>query len=220
MKVIPFILLLILAACDAPVSTRNFQPDDPEDDPLQTTTTGGTTPTTTTATVTTTTGGTTGNGLGPGFENCNINPTLYTATIGYVAVCQSSQQQNLFKLKFSETDLDYYPNSTCLVPMHKYSTGSSRYIGPEQFLQHQANVVYTGQLYKFTNEGATALNSVMVLKCTSLSAFYNCMDAASLFIAQNCPYNVTTSCSNAAQSYMQSTCTSFTSQHGYIQVNF
>lgn len=168
----------------------------------------------------------------PGFSNCDFNLYKSEATLGQVSVCQSSIDPSTVKVKFSKQD---YSQRSCLIPMHKLGNGNSFYLGVAQCMHHSAGQVLSGNLVK-NRQGYTqyAINNAIVLKQGSLNAFYSCMDAVSVFVANNCPWVTNTSCNypnpsqrascqqciTNAYTYQQDKCNQFTMQHSYLSFDF
>jgi len=184
-------------------------------------------------TTTTTTGGDTNfnttqeDDLGPGFQFCNLNPIHihYTADMGYFAVCQSDVSESQFVLKMKESD---FSQGTCIIPMNRAPNGTSVYLGAAQCTYHAANQVMRGTLHKNrTGFETMTINSVMIMKRTTLTSFFACMDAVKDFVHKNCPAcpNSCSSqswyqCQNAAQAEMARLCNYFESQGNYMQISF
>lgn len=170
-------------------------------------------------------GGTTGSGnnnnnnLPPGFENCDLTPKpgSYAAGIGYLGICQSTTDETSVVVKPSLSD----SARLCLIPTYKSADGSSAYIGQPQCFIPQANVVTTGKLYK-TRPGFThsPLNGVMVMKETSLGAYFTCMDAYVSYTVPPCIYGPKTStyCHNMATARMTQLCNDFKAMNSYIDI--
>lgn len=177
----------------------------------------------------TTTGTTTG-GQGTGFESCDLADRYHTITIGHFGICQSTQDETLFKLR---TSLGSPTERVCLIPTYKDATGSSTYIGQPQCTYTEAGKVIQGKLFKNrTGFESYALNGVIVMKEALLPQYFNCMNAYLNWPAplcpqgpqtsqycygwiQACPYGARTNanCDAEAKRYMTQTCTSFKSTY-------
>lgn len=163
----------------------------------------------------------------PGFENCNIGDNYHNIDVGHFGLCQSTQDETLFKFR---TSLGSSSSRICLIPTFKDATGSSTYLGSPQCTYTTANTIVTGKLYKDRSGYSNyALNGVIVMRETLTPSYFNCMNAYlnwpanACQISSNyqycqywrnqCPYGGGTTsgtpCSNAATSYMNSVCTSF-----------
>lgn len=207
------ILTLAVSSCDAPsggrartsrlpaslstsqVNGTNFSPENSAN-PTATATSGTTT-------------------SEPGFENCNLNSVQTVGTLGGVAICQSTLDETKIKVKFSTADQSV---GTCFIPTHKNVDNTSLYIGMAQCTYHTANQILNGTLVKSRSGYANAsLNGVMIMKQTSITDYFACMDAVPNFIANNCPGQPTPpACVQQAQLFMQSVCQYFVSRGNYI----
>ncbi len=166
-------------------------------------------------------------GLGAGFSNCSLNVTHYTSDVGYFAVCQSSTNNDQIALKFQETD---FTQGSCVVPLNRDASGTTVYLGSAQCTYHNANQVLQATLVKNRVGYETKpVNSLMIMKRSTLSSFFGCMDAVPNFLYNNiqcraCPANCSsqtwTQCLSAAQADMSRLCGYFESNANYIQVNF
>ncbi len=170
------------------------------------------------------------NNYGAGFESCNLNIYKDNAVIGQVSVCKNSNQETSVKTKYSKQD---YAERTCLIPSHKLSNGSSFYLGVPQCMFHGSGQILNGQLVK-NRSGFTqyAINNIMVMKQTSLNAYFACMDAVVNHIAAYCPTVTDTSCNmynvnpqmkaycqqciTNAYNSMTNLCNQFKSGHSYL----
>lgn len=240
MKKYLFLLLstLLIASCDAPQRTRapvNYMTGDGLTSPGSGGFTGpdpGTTPGTTTGS---TNGGTTGTGE-PGFESCNLTDRYHSVAIGHFGICQSSQDETVFKLR---TSLSSTGERVCLIPTYVDSAGKSTYLGQPQCAYTEANKVIQGKLYKNRSGfGDRPLNGVIVMKEGLLNPYFNCMNAFIKWPANACPNGPATSqycnywvptcpygpsangtCSSAASTYMGQVCESFKSSFGNSYVD-
>jgi hypothetical protein len=237
MKTAFFLILFVLTACDQPATNRrslsNYTP-------FESSAVSGTGTATGTSTGT---GGSTvdaesatedsfaqTNNYGAGFESCNLNVYKDNAVIGQVSVCKNSNQETSVKVKYSRQD---YAERNCLIPSHKLSNGSSFYLGVPQCMFHATGQILNGQLVK-NRSGFTqyAINNIMVMKQTSLNAYFGCMDAVVNHIAAYCPTVTDTSCNlyNAnpqmkaycqqcitnAYNSMNNLCNQFKANHSYL----
>lgn len=236
-------LLTLLTACDAPQRTRapsTYITDN-------TLTTSGTTsgtltpqPPTTGTTTGSTTGGTTSgsSGSGTGFENCDLTANKgYAVDVGNIGVCQSTQDETLFKFRPTLTSTSI---RTCLIPTYRDSAGASTYIGNPQCAYTTANTVIQGKLYK-DRPGFTSypLNGVIIMKEPLLPEYIACMQgyinwpANACPVGQNsssycaywvprCPYGSKTnaSCDAEGRNYMGQACNNFKSKYSnaYIDI--
>jgi hypothetical protein len=164
-------------------------------------------------------GGTSGNSQSnpPGFENCDITPNYYAASIGHTGICQSSLSETSIAIKSTVSAT----TRTCLIPTYKDSAGNSTYLGGPQCFIPQENVVTSGQVYK-TRQGFShlSLNGLMIMKEASLTAYFTCMDAYVAFRSSQCPQGAQTSgpCAQAARDYMTFKCNDFKATHPYLDV--
>jgi hypothetical protein len=194
MRYIAQTLLLIFLAigCDAPTATRQFGEIKAQDGDglVNKTTTSGATD-----------GGNNGDDddpiddldLGPGFENCNINPE-FPYFNGAVSICLNSNHANLVskevKMMFSETDVI---NGSCIIFMKNQPDGGQKYVSNPSCVLHTADLLYGGTIstLPFYQNGTyvneTVVNGVMVMKPQALGAFQSCSDAADNYIISNCP---------------------------------
>ena len=212
-------LLVLASSCDSPQRNRmsttlatgnGFSaPNGSNTNPWSTgTTTGGTT-----------TGGTTGSSptKPAGFENCDISPKYYAASIGYTGVCQSTLDETSVAINSTVSDT----NRTCLIPTYKDNSGSSTYLGQPQCFLPQQNVVTMGNVYK-TRQGFTqlAINGLMIMKEASLTAYFTCMDAYVTFKTGQCPYGAQTNawCADQARQYMTVKCNDFKALNPYLDI--
>ncbi len=236
MKTIVTCLLLMtfFTACDAPQRTRsignsfgnglNYSGTEGSQTTgsLGGTTTGSTSGSTTAGTTSGTTSGNTST-LPQDFSACNTGTPFYSAGIGYTSLCQSTSNESSIRVMFTSADQEL---GTCLIPTYKDTTGSSMYLGQPQCTLHTANQVIYGSLPK-TRVGFTQypINGAMVMKRSSLSAYFSCMDAyvsfgTAAYPVSGCPYGAQTSpaCHQAAQNYMNSLCSQFRAQHSYMDI--
>lgn len=170
----------------------------------------------------------------PGFENCDLSHRYYATNIGHMGICQSALDEKVIAVSSSISD----NNRTCLIPTYKESSGSSTYLGQPQCYQPQVNQVMNGTLYRTrTSYNHLPLNAVMVMKESSLSAYFTCMDAYSNFPQSICPQGpqsnpncqqLFTNCPNGpqsnnychsvAQQNMTTKCEDFKATHSYIDI--
>ncbi len=225
------LLLLILAtACDAPQRNRLASTVNNGNGLGQPTSgTTGSNPWTTSGTTGSSTGGSTGNTKPPGFENCDITNKYYAAGIGYMGICQSTIDETSVAVSSTISD----SARTCMIPTYKDQSGSSTYIGGPQCFAPQAGVVTTGQIPK-TRAGFTdkTLNGVMIMKESSLTAYFTCMDAYINFpSSQLCPQGSNTNtyqqnyypyqivnCKAMASASMATKCNNFKTDNSYIDI--
>lgn len=164
-------------------------------------------------------GGATGtsNSNPPGFENCDISAKYYASGINYMGICQSTLDETSVSVNSTVSDTA----RTCLVPTYKDGTGSSTYLGQPQCYAPQAGQIMMGKLYK-TRQGFSGnpINGVMVLKETSLTAYYTCMDAFITFSHPQCPYGANTNqyCNQMARDRMATICNAFKTDHSFIDI--
>ncbi len=219
--VIPLLLATVLTACDAPQRTRSLNTSygsgigyTGTEGSTTTGSLGGTTSSATSGNTTTGTGS--GTTLPSDFSACNTNATFYSAGVGYTSLCQSSTTEASVRVMFTQTDQQL---GTCIIPTYKDTSGSSMYLGQPQCTLHNANQVIYGSIPK-TRIGFTQypINGAMVMKRSSLSAYFNCMDAYAAYVATYCPNGVTSACQVAAQNYMTSMCNQFKTQHSYMDI--
>ncbi len=153
-----------------------------------------------------------------GFESCDLSPNkYYAAGIGYMGICQSSM---------NEGQVAVYPElsdslKTCLIPTYRDGSGNSTYLGqPQCFLPVALKISY-GTLYK-TRSGFTGnpINGVMIMKESSLTAYYSCMNAYVNYASSACPYGPRTSaaCDHAARALMTTSCNDFKAAHSYLDI--
>lgn len=224
--VLPILIATFLTACDAPQRTRSLTTSygsgisyNGTEGSSTTGNLGGTTSSATNGN--STTGSTSGSSNGSttlpaGFTTCNTATSFYSAGIGYTSVCQSTALETSVRVMFTTTDQEL---GTCLIPTYKDTSGSSMYLGQPQCTFHNANQVIYGSLPK-TRVGFTnyPVNGVMVMKKSSLTAYFSCMDAYASYVATYCPTGVTSACQIAAQNFMASTCSQFKTQHSYMDI--
>lgn len=229
------VLMFVLAGCDSPQRTRSpsnfvtangfgntstgFNPSNP--------TQPGTIPTNP------------GSGSGvttPGFEVCDLSDKYHTIDIGFFGLCQSSQDETLFKFRPSMTSTSV---RTCLIPTYKDAQGASTYIGNPQCTYTTSNQVVTGNLYKNRNGFQTyPLNGVIVMKEPLLPEYMACMNGYVAWPQNVCPQGPNTSycaywiprcpaggrsnaqCDTEAKNYMSNICNSFKSRYSnsYIDI--
>lgn len=171
-------LLYLLMACDSPMRTR-FQPTTEGNGTIDGYTDG--------------TGGDGGNGgdggdggdggnggdegngqTTPGFENCTLGMQYYGGpNIGYFGICQSSDNETVFKAK--KATADPTPElRTCYVPIHIIGESSFK-LGLAWCQMHSANTEYD---FTLTKERPEAINGVMVIKDgPALFGYMQCMNA-------------------------------------------
>jgi hypothetical protein len=235
-------LLTMLTACDAPQRTRAPSTYITNNPYTGSTTSGSLTPTTPTTGTTTggTTGGTTGTttGSSPGFENCDLTANKgYAVDVGNIGVCQSTQDETVFKFRPTLTSLSV---RTCLIPTYRDSSGASTYIGNPQCAYTTANQIIQGKLYKDrTGFSQYPINGVIVMKEPLLPEYIGCMQGyinwpsnacpngvnSSQYCAYwgpRCPYGSKTnaSCDTEGRNYMANVCNSFKSKYSnsYIDI--
>lgn len=168
------------------------------------------------------TNGTTGSTGGGQTINCIKNAIAYHAGLGNVDVCQDSANEVFFKMGFSTTDQS---DGTCIVPMYKDGSGNSTYLGSAQCTKHNQGQIVYGNLSKNRNGYAGyQINSVMVLKYSGTTAFFQCMNAYGSYF-QTCmnqylnnPY-YQNYCNTQATNYMTNLCNAFKSNYPYSQVS-
>jgi hypothetical protein len=175
-------------------------------------------------------GGTTGAATGttsskpPGFENCSMSATNYSAGLGYIGVCQSTLDETSLAILSTISD----SNPTCLIPTFKEVNGSSTYLGDPQCFLPVANEIKLGKVYK-TRQGfkepnvpfnALPINGVMIMKQASVGAYYACMDAYRNFTHPACPggANYSPTCSQMAMSFMTTVCNNFKTGYSYLDI--
>ena len=231
-------LLTLLAGCDAPQRTRAPVTYVNGNNYSGTATTG--TSGFSNGTTTTTTGTTTGTPnpvtSEAGFSNCDLSDKYQTIDIGFFGLCQSTQDETVFKFR---TSLAQASVRVCLIPTYKDQSGSSTYIGQPQCTYTQSNAVISGKLYKdrpgFSNY---PLNGVIVMKEPLLTEYFGCMQAYTSWPANvcsnsanaqycaywqpRCPYGGQTnvSCDTEGRNYMAVTCNNFKSKYtnSYIDI--
>jgi hypothetical protein len=226
------LLLALMAGCDAPQRTRapvNYVSGSTYE-------TGGSNPGTLlpgsvpeggTTTTTITTNGTTS--TSPGFETCDLSPKYHTIDVGLFGICQSTQDETLFKFK---PTLSSEMIRVCLIPTYKDSTGASTYIGNPQCTLTTSQQVVQGRLYK-DRPGFSSypLNGVIVMKEPLLPEYIGCMQgyvnypknacpngASNAYCAYwmpRCPYGAqsNTNCDVEARNYMAKICTDFKTKY-------
>lgn len=232
-------LLSLIVACDAPQRTRapstyitGYTNSGP--------TTGApgsnpgtypyvpTNPTTTAPTPTTTT---------PGFESCDLTHKYQTADVGWFGICQSKQDETLFKFRPSLTSTSV---RTCLIPTYRDASGASTYIGNPQCTYTKSNVVVDGKLYKDRSGfSGYPINGVIVMREPLLPEYISCMHGyvnwPSNVCASGsnssycshwrsmCPYGGRTggACDTEARNYMANICNSFKTKYpnAYVDIS-
>jgi hypothetical protein len=242
MKLTPLLILLLLAsACDAPQRTRapvnyitgnNLGDNTFSNSGSGTTNSSGNMGSGQGTNSGQSTGTSTGSGQqsSPGFENCDLSDKYHTIDIGHFGICQSTQDETIFKFRTSLTS-----NSVkiCLIPTYKDGNGASTYIGNPQCTFTTSNQVIQGRLYKdrpgFSNY---ALNGVIVLKEPLIPEYINCMHGyvnwptnicpqgpnSSQYCAYwvpRCPYGARSNpgCDNEGRNYMGTICNNFKSKY-------
>ena len=168
----------------------------------------------------------------PGFQNCSLNSFKSTALLGNISLCQSTVDPGHIKVKFAKQDLS---ERTCIIPTHTQPNHNSFYLGSPQCMFHSAGQVLSGHLIKNRNNFQHyPINSVIVMKMSSLDAYFSCMNAVSVFVSQNCPWVSNTTCQypnpqqvlacqnciSSASQYMHDKCNQFKFQHDYLNFNF
>jgi hypothetical protein len=164
------------------------------------------------------------------YSQCTSTYNGYAPTIGQIGVCQSSTNELNVKLTFSVTDNS---DGTCIVPMYRDTSGNSTYTGRAQCTKHTANQVIYGVLVKDrSGYQQYPLNNIMVLKYSSLNAFFNCMNAYSQY-GQSCAQTrgcnamannpvgqsqCMSMCATEATNYMNQTCSTFRNTHSYVEI--
>lgn len=208
MKSLIFASILILTqACDQPTRTRIPTTDkNGIDSPVNftTPTSGDGSDNTSGDGITDTNNGTGGtNTPMPGFDNCILDYQYFATNIGSFALCQNENQENRFRLKMQNSDIQ---NGTCFVPVHVQSNGQSFKLGIAECVRNQAGQEYDMIL---TKERSEAINGVMVVKANAINAYMQCMSAKVDFISAypGCQYDP--ACMQAADNYANSVCTQF-----------
>lgn len=243
MKTTLYILfsVFLVSACDNPARTR--APVTYVTSNNSSTTAGtasgavGTTPGTINS-GTTTAGGTTGSTTVSGFESCDLTQKYHTVDVGFFGLCQNTADKTIFKLSPGQTSST---SRVCLIPIFKDSNSKTMPIGDPQCTLTEAGKVVQGKLYKYSSYESYALSGVMVMKESLLTPYYNCMNAYAKWLPLSCPNGVYTnsycsyympmcpnggqsnqSCATAANTYMNSVCTSFknTYSSSYTQIFF
>lgn len=173
----------------------------------------------------------------PGYESCDLSDRYHTIDIGFFGLCQSTQDETLFKFKTSLTSTTV---RTCLIPTYKESNGSSTYIGQPQCTYTTAGQIFSGKLYK--NRPSLEqypLNGVIVIKEPLLSQYIGCMNgyvnwpqnacpsgpsstSYCAYWSPRCPYGGRTNgtCDTEGRNYMGQICTTFKNQYSnsYIDI--
>lgn len=232
-------LLALVTGCDSPQRTRTPSTwvngstlENPSNQ------SGSLTPVTTAGS---TSGATAGSGSGvtgsPGFEACDLSERYHTIDIGFFGLCQSTQDETLFKFK---TGLTSTTVRTCLIPTYKEANGSSTYIGQPQCTYTTAGQIVSGKLLK-NRPGFEQypLNGVIVMKEPLLPQYIGCMNgyvnwpqnvcpngpsstSYCAYWSPRCPYGGRTNgtCDTEARNYMGQICTSFKNQYSnsYIDI--
>ncbi len=218
--------LLLATACDGPtrVRTTGAVSNAASSEGTTSSSNGGTTA----GYVGGTTSGTSNGQLPAGFESCNTNPSHYHPGIGYMSVCQSSQNELSFRLSFTTTDQS---DGTCIVPLYKDSSGNSAYVGHAKCTKHNENQVVFGTVVK-DRAGYTGhpVNGVMVVKYSGTTAFFQCMNAYGLnnqaCLSSCAPYQGNAqayqacayTCDSNAKTYMANVCANFKANTPYIDI--
>ncbi len=143
-----------------------------------------------------------------GFDTCPSDYQYYAGDqIGYLLLCQSSQEEVSFKMKLKSTDLDI---GTCFVPVHIRRDGNSFKLGIAECVHNEAGKLYDMRL---TKERSESINGVMVIKANALNPYMQCMSAKVDYMNAypGCQYN--SSCMQAAQNYAYQVCSSFVSHY-------
>lgn len=235
--IISLSLLTFLVGCDAPQRTRAPAEYITGSGFGSASTTGGFNPTPQTIPPTTnTTGGSNGVTQGPGFESCDLSDKYQTIDIGFFGLCQSTQNETLFRFK---TSLSHQSVRICLIPTYKDSSGSSTYVGNPQCTLTSSGQVVSGQLYKDrAGFSSYQINGVIVMKEPLLPEYFQCMQAyvnwpinlcANGQNAQYCAYwgprchnggPTNQVCDNEARNFMSVTCNNFKSKYSnsYIDI--
>jgi hypothetical protein len=170
------------------------------------------------------------------FNNCDLSYKYQSRDMGSFGLCQSSVDEKLFRVKFSQTTT----NRNCLIPLYKDATGSSTYIGqPQCTYVNQAEASLDGALVKNrTNFETYPLNGVIVMKEALLPEYFQCMNAYNNWLPQACPYGVNSSqycaywqprcpngaipntqCGQAASDFMKQICDGFKSRYSNSYVD-
>ncbi len=235
-------LLALVTGCDSPQRTRTpgtWMTGGSTQNPVNQS--GSFNPATTAGTASgVTSGSTSGSGSGtpsPGFEACDLSDRFHTIDIGFFGLCQSTQDETLFKFKTSLTSTTV---RTCLIPTYKESNGSSTYIGQPQCTYTTAGQVVQGKLLK-NRQGFEQypLNGVIVMKEPLLPQYIGCMNGYVNWPQNNCPNGPSSTsycaywsprcpyggrsngtCDTEARNYMGQICTSFKNQYSnsYIDI--
>lgn len=229
------LFLTLLVSCDSPQRSRNMAsgvyggnlsdngqgvltPSDPSN---PTNPTNPTTPPAVTGT--------------PGFENCDLSDKYHTIDTGYFGLCQSSQDETVFKFRTSLTSSSI---RICLIPTYKEANGSSTYIGQPQCTLTTSNKVIDGKLYKNrSGYGHFPINGVIVMKEPLLNDYIGCMHGYVNWPRNACPNGASSSycaqalssclnaqtsqtCDTMARNYMGQICTAFKTQYSnaYIDI--
>jgi hypothetical protein len=231
-------MLALLASCDAPQRTRAPSTYINGNNYTNSGTPTGTLTPSNPVTGTPTPGSGSGPTATPGFENCDLTANKgYAVDIGNIGVCQSTQDETLFKFRPTLTSLDY---RTCLIPTYRDASGASTYIGNPQCALTTANTVIQGKLYK-DRPGFTTypLNGVIIMKEPLLPEYIACMQGyvawptnmcpngagSSSYCAYwvpACPYGAKTNgaCDAEGRKYMTNVCTNFKTKYSnaYIDI--
>lgn len=228
MKNIIFLLplALFLQACDAPQRIRVpvGQNENAILAPQSGNVSGGVGFTSANGTGTTTTGGSTGGTTGQSGTSitCTKTVTAFHAMLGSVDVCQDANNELSFRLSFNTAD---QADGTCIVPMFRDPNGLSTYLGNAQCTKHNQGQTVMGSVQK-SRVGYTGLqiNSVMVLKYSGTTAFFQCMNAYGTALSacmgrygNNQFYK--SYCETESTKYMENLCTSFKSTYPHSQVS-
>ena len=228
---------IFIFSCDSPVRTR--VPITASFDSSEITDPGATNGTVTGGTTTTTT--TTDEENQEGFEHCPyLDPQFDGGSMGYFGLCQSDDDDRVFKAVFAETSTQ----GNCFVPIHILDNGNSFKLGRAECVHNQPDTNYYMTLTKeavaptYSFPRTEEVNGVMVLRLESVNAYMGCMNAKEdFYVATNgcCfqrTYNQSTGrynciqpniqCEAAADNYANNICNSFVQNHSnnYRQVNF
>ncbi len=219
-------LFLLATACDAPQQRRlagtfNTSPTSSGVGDG----TNGFSPNPSTGTTTGTTAGSTGSTTGTTTGetiSCIKTVVGFHAGLGNVDVCQDAANEVRFKLGFNTTDQS---DGTCIVPMYKDTAGNSTYLGTAQCTKHNQGQIVFGNVSKDrSGYSGYQINSVMVVKYSGTSAFYQCMNAYGVSF-QSCMGSYGNNpfyqsyCDTQARNYMTGLCNTFKSNYPYAQVS-
>lgn len=151
---------------------------------------------------------------GAGWSHCSSGTAVRGTFIGQLRACKNQYEANLVKIQIDSSDNGV---RTCVLPTFLGSDGNSIPLRTQATcFSHQANEVKMLNLpTNNSHYSGFRLNSLMVLKESITTAYYNCLNAKTHFLQQastNCIGISGADCIARAEANKRRLCTQFKTQ--------